>query len=103
MNTSSPRSKFGKLDEEVNTLTKILFVAVAILSFCMVALKGELTVCLSAQSQSSVLLLSVQCAMKLMFFTMIRICRAVVRLLGALRAAVFLHHSHLPTRESGRG
>ena len=40
MNTSSPRSKYGKLDEEVNTLTKILFVAVAILSFCMVALKG---------------------------------------------------------------
>lgn len=40
MNTSKPHNKVGLLDIEINNLTKILFVAVVILSLVMVALKG---------------------------------------------------------------
>jgi len=40
MNTSKPQNKAGLLDMEINTLTKILFIAVVILSLIMVALKG---------------------------------------------------------------
>lgn len=40
MNTSQPPSKVGLLDLEVNTLTKLLFSAVLILSVVMLALKG---------------------------------------------------------------
>ncbi|XP_078337418.1 putative phospholipid-transporting ATPase IIA isoform X1 [Crassostrea virginica] len=40
MNTSQPPSKVGLLDLEVNTLTKLLFFAVIVLSVVMLALKG---------------------------------------------------------------
>lgn len=40
MNNSSPRSKVGLLDMELNTLTKVLFGAVIGLAFVMMALKG---------------------------------------------------------------
>ncbi|CAF1330163.1 unnamed protein product [Adineta steineri] len=40
MNTSKPRSKIGLVDKEINTLTKLLFLASAILSFVIVGLKG---------------------------------------------------------------
>ncbi|KAK2148328.1 hypothetical protein LSH36_502g02038 [Paralvinella palmiformis] len=40
MNTSRPKTKVGLLDEEVNTLTKLLFVMVAILALIMMILKG---------------------------------------------------------------
>lgn len=40
MNNSAPRSKVGLLDMEVNTITKILFIAVIAMAFLMVALKG---------------------------------------------------------------
>lgn len=40
MNTSQPPSKVGLLDLEVNTLTKLLFSAVIVLSVVMLALKG---------------------------------------------------------------
>jgi phospholipid-translocating ATPase len=40
MNTSKPRSKVGLLDTEINTLTKLLFAALIILSIVMLALKG---------------------------------------------------------------
>jgi len=40
MNTSTPSSKTGLLDDEINTLTKILFIAVIILSFILIAVKG---------------------------------------------------------------
>lgn len=40
MNTSKPQNKVGLLDIEINTLTKILFIAVVVLSLIMVALKG---------------------------------------------------------------
>ena len=40
MNTSKPENKVGLLDLEINTLTKILFIAVVVLSLIMVALKG---------------------------------------------------------------
>jgi len=40
MNTSIPSTKTGLLDDEINTLTKILFVAVVMLSFILVAVKG---------------------------------------------------------------
>uniref|UniRef100_A0A8C4NK30 Phospholipid-transporting ATPase n=1 Tax=Eptatretus burgeri TaxID=7764 RepID=A0A8C4NK30_EPTBU len=40
MNTSHPHNKVGLLDLEVNRLTKVLFVAVLVLSTVMVALKG---------------------------------------------------------------
>lgn len=36
LNTSQPRSKHGKLDDEVNTLTKILFTAVMIVSMAFI-------------------------------------------------------------------
>ncbi|XP_012936830.1 probable phospholipid-transporting ATPase IIB isoform X3 [Aplysia californica] len=40
MNTSQPKSKIGLLDLEINTLTKLLFFAVLVLSLVMVTLKG---------------------------------------------------------------
>nr|CAI5820213.1 unnamed protein product [Callosobruchus analis] len=40
MNNSAPRSKVGLLDIEVNTITKLLFVAVIGLALLMMALKG---------------------------------------------------------------
>jgi len=40
MNTSQPSSKIGLLDLEINNLTKLLFLAVLILSLVMVILKG---------------------------------------------------------------
>ncbi|XP_050300726.1 probable phospholipid-transporting ATPase IIB isoform X2 [Anthonomus grandis grandis] len=40
MNNSQPRSKVGLLDIEVNTITKLLFVAVMGLAFLMIVLKG---------------------------------------------------------------
>lgn len=40
MNTSKPENKVGLLDEEINNLTKLLFIAVVVLSLVMVALKG---------------------------------------------------------------
>ncbi|XP_063921881.1 probable phospholipid-transporting ATPase IIB isoform X2 [Zophobas morio] len=40
MNNSAPRSKVGLLDIEVNTITKLLFVAVMALALIMMALKG---------------------------------------------------------------
>ncbi len=40
MNTSKPRSKVGLLDIEINTLTKLLFVALVLLSIVMLVLKG---------------------------------------------------------------
>ncbi|XP_060556239.1 probable phospholipid-transporting ATPase IIB isoform X2 [Ruditapes philippinarum] len=40
MNTSQPKSKVGLLDLEVNTLTKVLFSAVVVLSIVMMILKG---------------------------------------------------------------
>ena len=40
MNTSKPHSKIGLLDTEINTLTKLLFVALVLLSIAMVVLKG---------------------------------------------------------------
>ena len=40
MNTSKPRSKVGLLDIEINTLTKLLFAALVILSIVMLLLKG---------------------------------------------------------------
>ncbi|XP_053402729.1 probable phospholipid-transporting ATPase IIB [Mercenaria mercenaria] len=40
MNTSQPKSKVGLLDLEVNTLTKVLFFAVVVLSIVMMILKG---------------------------------------------------------------
>ena len=40
MNTSKPRSKVGLLDLEINTLTKLLFGALVLLSVVMLVLKG---------------------------------------------------------------
>ncbi|KAG5872559.1 hypothetical protein JTB14_033978 [Gonioctena quinquepunctata] len=40
MNNSAPRSKVGLLDMEVNTITKLLFVAVVGLALIMIVLKG---------------------------------------------------------------
>lgn len=40
MNTSKAHSKIGLLDTEINTLTKLLFIALVLLSIAMVALKG---------------------------------------------------------------
>lgn len=40
MNTSSPRMKTGKLDLEVNWLTKVLFVLMCLISLVIVALDG---------------------------------------------------------------
>ncbi|CAF4572507.1 unnamed protein product, partial [Rotaria magnacalcarata] len=40
MNTSKPRSKAGLLDIEINTLTKLLFAALVLLSMVMLILKG---------------------------------------------------------------
>ncbi|XP_070194788.1 probable phospholipid-transporting ATPase IIB isoform X2 [Littorina saxatilis] len=40
MNTSQPHSKIGTVDLEINTLTKLLFSAVIILSLLMMILKG---------------------------------------------------------------
>lgn len=40
MNTSKPRSKVGLLDIEINTLTKLLFGALVLLSVVMLILKG---------------------------------------------------------------
>ena len=40
MNNSTPNWKFGLIDQEVNNLTKVLFVATMVLSFILVALKG---------------------------------------------------------------
>lgn len=40
MNTSKPRSKVGLLDTEINTLTKLLFAALVLLSVVMLILKG---------------------------------------------------------------
>jgi len=40
MNTSKPRSKAGLLDIEINTLTKLLFGALILLSIVMLLLKG---------------------------------------------------------------
>jgi hypothetical protein len=38
MNAKSPTMKFGKLDEEVNTLSKFLFGFMVLMSFAIVAL-----------------------------------------------------------------
>ena len=40
MNTSKPRCKIGLLDTEINTLTKLLFGALVLLSIAMLLLKG---------------------------------------------------------------
>ncbi|XP_013401092.1 probable phospholipid-transporting ATPase IIB [Lingula anatina] len=40
MNTSAPKSKVGLLDLEVNTLTKVLFLSVLVLSIVMMVIKG---------------------------------------------------------------
>ncbi len=40
MNNSAPRSKVGLIDEELNQLTKLLFLATLLLSLLMVCLKG---------------------------------------------------------------
>ena len=40
MNTSKPHSKIGLLDTEINTLTKLLFAALVLLSIAMLVLKG---------------------------------------------------------------
>jgi phospholipid-translocating ATPase len=40
MNTNRPRSKVGLVDLEINTLTKLLFVALVLLTTIMMALKG---------------------------------------------------------------
>ena len=40
MNNSSPRSKVGLIDLELNGITKLLFLATVALSFVMVCLKG---------------------------------------------------------------
>nr|CAB3224704.1 probable phospholipid-transporting ATPase IIA [Phallusia mammillata] len=40
MNTSQPETKVGLLDTEINFLTKILFAAVLLLSFALIAIKG---------------------------------------------------------------
>jgi phospholipid-translocating ATPase len=40
MNTNRPRSKVGLVDLEINKLTKVLFVALALLSLLMLILKG---------------------------------------------------------------
>jgi len=40
MNNSQPRSKVGLIDEELNSITKVLFVATVALSVIMVVLKG---------------------------------------------------------------
>ncbi|XP_064640226.1 probable phospholipid-transporting ATPase IIB isoform X2 [Lineus longissimus] len=40
MNTSHPKTKVGMLDLEVNTLTKLLFFAVVVLSLVMMIIKG---------------------------------------------------------------
>jgi len=40
MNTNRPRSKVGLVDLEINKLTKVLFVALALLSLLMMILKG---------------------------------------------------------------
>ncbi|XP_078484830.1 putative phospholipid-transporting ATPase IIA [Ciona intestinalis] len=40
MNTSNPSTKIGLVDKEINFLTKILFAAVIILSFALIAVKG---------------------------------------------------------------
>jgi phospholipid-translocating ATPase len=42
MNAKTPRMKFGKLDEEVNTLSKFLFLFMVIMSLVIVALQGFL-------------------------------------------------------------
>ncbi|EFA84483.1 ATPase [Heterostelium album PN500] len=40
MNTSIPSTKVGLLDQEINTLSKLLFVLLCFLSFVMIAVKG---------------------------------------------------------------
>lgn len=40
MNNTAPRSKIGLLDEEVNQLTKVLFLATVLLALVMMCLKG---------------------------------------------------------------
>lgn len=40
MNAKSPLTKFGKLDHELNKLSKYLFIMMIILSLCIVALQG---------------------------------------------------------------
>ena len=40
MNMSSPRMKIGKLDLEVNWLTKVLFILMCLISLMIVALNG---------------------------------------------------------------
>jgi phospholipid-translocating ATPase len=40
MNSRDSQTKVGKLDLEINLLSKYLFVAMLILSFCIVALQG---------------------------------------------------------------
>uniref|UniRef100_H2Y5E4 Phospholipid-transporting ATPase n=1 Tax=Ciona savignyi TaxID=51511 RepID=H2Y5E4_CIOSA len=40
MNTSNPSTKIGMVDKEINFLTKILFTAVMVLSFALIAIKG---------------------------------------------------------------
>jgi len=40
MNTSNPRMKIGKLDLEVNWLSKVLFVMMCLISLSIVALDG---------------------------------------------------------------
>ena len=40
MNTSTPQSKFGLLDRELNNLTKVLFVLVLLLSLAILILRG---------------------------------------------------------------
>ena len=40
MNNSQPRSKVGLIDQELNGITKVLFIATIVLAVIMVALKG---------------------------------------------------------------
>ncbi|CAH8579212.1 unnamed protein product [Dicrocoelium dendriticum] len=40
MNSSRIRTKMGKIDREINNITKLLFILVVLLAFVMVALKG---------------------------------------------------------------
>ncbi|KAG6458399.1 hypothetical protein O3G_MSEX010841 [Manduca sexta] len=46
MNNATPRSKIGRLDLQVNNLTKLLFVATILVSFLMIVLKGFAGPCL---------------------------------------------------------
>ena len=40
MNNQKQRSKFGKIDQEINYITKVLFIYLIIIAFLMVLFKG---------------------------------------------------------------